>query len=407
LRSRSYSSPGSRQRAAPRKTIQIARPLLGEEECDAVTRVLRSGWITQGPEVAAFEREFAEYVGATHACAVSSCTAALHVALAALEIGEGDEVVTVSHSFIATVNAVRYVNARPVFVDVDAMNGNIDPSQLEKAISPATKALLVVHQIGMPCHLDRILSVAGKRNRPVVEDAACAVGSQILFNCAWENIGRPRGIIACFSFHPRKLLSTGDGGMLTTLDAKLDHRFRLLRQHGMSVSDRARHASPKIVLESYECIGFNYRMTDIQAAIGRIQLKRLPAVVATRRKQALLYHELLGKIPGLGLPQEPAWARSNWQSYVIRLPAGVDQVGFMQAMLDRGVATRRGVMCAHREAPYAGEKGRAELRNSEYLQDRGVILPLYPELTEAEQRLVVETVAACLGSAGSNTREGA
>src|SRR6185436_747544 len=279
--------------------IPVARPLLGEAEADAARRAILSGWVTQGPEVAAFEREFAVAVGAPHACAVSSCTTALHLALLALGVGAGDEVITVSHSFIATANAVRYCNATPVFVDVTADTFNIDPSLIEPAISDRTKAILVVHQLGMPCELPPILALGKRRGIPVIEDAACAIGSEVLWDGRWERIGKPHADIACFSFHPRKLLSTGDGGMLTTRDEKLDATFRLLRQHGMTVPDTVRHASSQVVFEEYSVPAYNYRLTDIQAAIGREQLKRLPAIVERRRTLAAAYAKCLGGISGV------------------------------------------------------------------------------------------------------------
>jgi dTDP-4-amino-4,6-dideoxygalactose transaminase len=248
--------------------IPIARPWLDERDAAAARRAILSGWVTQGPEVAAFEREFAHAVGAPHACAVSSCTTALHLALVSLGVGASDEVLTVSHSFIATANAIRYCGAMPVFVDITLDAFNVDPTQLEAAITARTKAVLVVHQLGMPCELGAVLDITKRRGIPVVEDAACAIGSEILWEGRWERIGRPHADIACFSFHPRKLLSTGDGGMLTTSSVELDASFRLLRQHGMSVSDTVRHASTDVVFEEYPVTGFNYRMTDIQAAIG-------------------------------------------------------------------------------------------------------------------------------------------
>jgi perosamine synthetase len=395
------------------KVIPIARPCLGDREASAVTRVLRSGWVSQGPEVAEFEREFAAAVGAPFACAVSSCTAALHMALVALGVGPGDEVITVSHSFIATANAVRFAGARPVFVDVDPVNGNIEPALVEEAIGPETRALLVVHQLGMPADLPALLAIGQKHALPVIEDAACAIGSEICISDEWQRIGRPHGIISCFSFHPRKVLTTGDGGMLTTADSALDRKFRLLRQHGMSVSDRARHESAAVVVETYECFGFNYRMTDVQAAIGRTQLERLSSIVSERRIQATRYAELLKDIPGIGLPEEPVWAKSNWQSYCIRLPEGVDQMTFMQAMLDRGISTRRGVMCSHREPAYQlpsfgkrnGDLNRrsnevpfraTSLHNSEYLQDYGVMIPLFNGLTGDEQEMVADRIRVCV-----------
>jgi dTDP-4-amino-4,6-dideoxygalactose transaminase len=360
--------------------------------------VILSGWITQGPEVAAFEREFAETVGSSHACAVSSCTTALHLALVALGVGHGDEVITVSHSFIATANAIRYCGATPVFVDIEKETLNIDPSLMERAISPRTKAILVVHQLGMPCDLGAILAIARPRGIPVVEDAACAIGSEIRIDGRWERIGKPHGENACFSFHPRKLLSTGDGGMITTNDSALDRQFRLLRQHGMSVPDSVRHASNAVIFEEYPVFGYNVRMTDIQAAIGREQLRRLPAIVARRRELAARYHERLAGVSAVAAPVEPEWARTNWQTFHVRLLDGSDQRAVMQRMLDEGVSTRRGVMNAHLERAYpAGTWSAAgPLTRSEIAQDRCIMLPLYHDMTDADQDRVVEALRSAL-----------
>ena len=394
----------------PEDFIPVARPNLGPEEVTAAERAILSGWVTQGPEVAAFEREFATFVGAPHACAVSSGTTALHLALLAVGIGPGDEVVTVSHSYIATANSVRYCGARPVFVDIDPATFNMDPGRIEEAISEKTRAILCVHQMGMPCDLSSVLNVARQNGVKVVEDAACAIGSEILREGAWERIGRPHGDVACFSFHPRKLLTTGDGGMLTTSNSEIDGKFRLWRQHGMSVPDTVRHASPTVVFESYPELGFNYRLTDVQAAIGREQLRRLPEAIQERRQLAARYGEALADIPGLVLPVEPEWARTNWQSYCVRLPEDQDQREVMQRMLDDGVATRRGIMCAHREPAYANpaswrcaevqcmpRRHCPNLTESEKAQDHGIILPLFSQMTEQQQ----ERVAAALRAACS------
>ena len=371
--------------------IPVARPWLDERDADAARRAILSGWVTQGPEVAAFEREFAAAVGATHACAVSSCTTALHLALLAVGVGPGDEVITVSHSFIATANAVRYCNATPVFVDVTADTFNIDPALVEPAISDRTKAILVVHQLGMPCDLPRILAIAARLGIPVIEDAACAIGSELMWDGRWDRIGKPHADIACFSFHPRKLLSTGDGGMLTTSDQQLDATFRLLRQHGMTVPDTVRHASSQVVFEEYSVPAYNYRMTDIQAAIGREQLKRLPAIVERRRTLAAAYGECLRGIPGVIPATEPAWARSNWQSYTVRLQPPLDQRRVMQCLLDEGISTRRGVMNAHREPAYPAGSWRAAgpLTRGEQAQDTVIVLPLFHQMTDEDQQRVV------------------
>jgi perosamine synthetase len=379
--------------------IPITKPVLGEPEAAAARRVILSGWTSQGPEVAAFEREFAAFVGAPHACAVSNCTTALHLALLAIGIGPGDEVITVSHSFIATANVVRYCGATPVFVDVQPDTFNLDPAQLEAAWTPRTRAILTVHQMGMPCDMAAILAFARPRGLPVVEDAACAIGSEIQVDGRWQRVGAPLGDVACFSFHPRKIISIGDGGMITTANAEWDKKFRLLRQHAMSVPDTVRHSSNQVVFEEYPVVGFNYRMTDIQAAVGREQLKRLPEIVPARRAIAEGYRKLLGEIPGLVLPREPDWARSNWQSFCVRLPAGCDQRAVMQQMLDDGIATRRGIMCSHREPAYRDGAARmpVSLRHSEGAQEQCILLPLYPQMTAEDHEAVSTSIRRSTG----------
>jgi len=376
--------------------IPVARPSVGRAEMEAVQRPLTSGWLTQGPEVAAFEREFASFVGAPYACAVSNCTTALHLALRAVGVGPGDEVITVSHSFIATANAIRYCDALPVFVDVQPDTYNIDPQKIRLAVSSRTKAILVVHQLGMPCDLEAIVPIARALGLALIEDAACAAGSEILWNGEWQRIGRPHGDIACFSFHPRKVLTTGDGGMITTRHREWDERVRLWRQHSMTVNDSQRHSSSRVVFEEYAELGFNYRLTDLQAAIGRAQLERLPGLVARRREAADRYRSLLADVPDLSLPVEPAWARSNWQTFCVRLPYGCDQARVMQAMLDDGIATRRGVMCAHLEPAYLREPWRAQssdaLAVSERISADGLILPLYIEMTDDDESRVVASL---------------
>jgi perosamine synthetase len=391
------TSPG-KESLMPKEFIPVARPHLGQEEVSAAGRAILSGWVTQGPEVTAFEGEFAAFVGAPHACAVSSGTTALHLALLAVGVRPGDEVITVSHSYIATANSIRYCGALPVFVDIDPATFNMDPKKIEVAVTERTRAILCVHQIGMPCDLKSILEIAGRHKMPVVEDAACAIGSEILWDGSWENIGKPHADVACFSFHPRKLLTTGDGGMLTTAKAEIDRKFRLLRQHGMSMPDTVRHSSPQVMFESYPELGFNYRLTDIQAAIGREQLKRLPAAISKRRESAARYRQLLADVPGLVLHSEPDWARTNWQSYCARLPENANQRRVMQEMLDEGIATRRGIMCSHLEPAYqapgtwrCSQPGCnpggscSNLLQSERAQNEGVILPLFADITEGQQ----------------------
>jgi len=275
----------------------------------------------------------------------------------------------------------------------------MDPALIEAAITPKTGAIMLVHQLGMPARSAEIAAIAKRHGLPLVEDSACAIGSETLDGNQWQRIGAPFDKLSCFSLHPRKLLSTGDGGMITTDDADLAARLRLLRQHGMSVNDQQRHQSQQVVFEEYVEVGFNYRLTDIQAAIGRCQLARLPQMVVRRRELAELYRAKLGQIDGLTVPADRTDTRTNWQSYCVMLPDGIDQRQVMQAMLDDGIATRRGVMNAHREPAYShGEEAtgvRFPLPVSEKAQDRGLILPMFDEMTEQE----VETVSSSLANA--------
>jgi dTDP-4-amino-4,6-dideoxygalactose transaminase len=368
---------------------------LGEEEAAAAREAILSGWVVQGPRVEAFEKEFAAVTGAAFAVACSSGTAALHLALLALDLKPGDEVITASHSFIATANAVRYVGAAPVFVDVDYLTGNIDPDLIAPAITSRTKVILAPHQLGMPCDLGRILPLAREHHLKVVEDAACAIGSEISLNGGpWEPVGRPFGDLATFSFHPRKVITTGDGGMITGKDPEIMGRMARLRTHAMSLSTAERHQARGIVFEQYPEVGYNYRLSDIQGAVGREQLKRLPGLINERRRLARRYFSAFSGHPFLDLPREPAWARSNWQSFWIILKDNCpkNQVEVMEGLLEQGIRTVRGVMCAHREPAYRDLPLRRPLPVSEGLQDRSVILPLYPGLRDEEQDRVIASL---------------
>jgi perosamine synthetase len=372
----------------------FAKPYIGDIEAQEVARVLATGWISQGPETAKFEEEWAAYTGADHAIAVSNCTAAMHLSLVAMGVGENDEVIVPSHSFIATANAIRMTGAVPVFVDIDPSTFNIDPELIEAAITPKTSAIMPVHQVGMPAELLPIRDLATKHSLKIIEDAACASGSEIQIDGSWQKIGNPIGDIACFSFHPRKILSTGEGGMITTNDADLAQKLRKLRQHSMSVPDTARHSSKNVIFESYDELGYNYRMSDILAAVGRVQLSKLDVMVKRRREIATLYGRLLAPIEGVAAPSEPEWAKSNWQSYCVLLDTTVDQQAVMQSLLEMGIPTRRGVMNAHLEKPY--ENYNVSLPISESVQSHGILLPMFHELTDDQLNTVVTSLEQVL-----------
>ncbi|MFB4316861.1 DegT/DnrJ/EryC1/StrS family aminotransferase [Actinomadura sp. 21ATH] len=369
--------------------IPVIRPVLGEEEAAAVAEAVRSGWVAQGPRVAEFESAFAARAGAGHGVATSSCTTALHLALLLAGVGPGDEVVVPSLSFIATANVVRHAGAEVVFADVDPATGNLTGKTVEVALTGRTRAVIAVDQAGVPVDLDGIRAACDPRGITVIEDAACAAGSVYR--------GRPAGAgadLAAWSFHPRKLLTTGEGGMLTTPDADRARRARRLREHGMSVSAAERHASAEVVIEEYAETGFNYRMTDLQAAVGLVQLARLDAIVSRRRALAARYHRLLAGVPGLECARDPDSGRTNYQSFWILLPddfpLGRDDL--LRRMLASGVSARRGIMAAHREPAYAGVP--ADLPVTDRFTTRSLILPLFHDMTEEQQDQVVETITA-------------
>ncbi len=382
-----------------RRTVPITRPDLGEDEVAAASRVIRSGWIGQGPEVEAFEEEMAVAVGARHAVAVANGTLAMELALRVLGVGAGHDVVTVSHGFIATPNAVRAVGARAVFVDVEEDTFGMDPARLAEAFTPATRAVLCVHQIGIPCSIGEIVRLAAARGIPVVEDAACALGSTFRGQDGWERVGAPAGNLATFSFHPRKVVTTGEGGLVTTSSDVLADRLRLLRQHAGRMPAPGR--VPNVAEPVYEEAGFNMRMSDLHAGVGRPQLRRLDATLRRRREIAARFDAALAERGVLVAVRERADRRTNYQSYAVRLvDPGIELAAVRTFLADRGVATRPGLTNAHREPAYAredaGVAAASGLAVSERLQQTTLLLPLFQSMEEWE----IEQVAGALRDLG-------
>jgi perosamine synthetase len=374
--------------AVPQRKIAVMIPLLGEEEAQAAAEAVRSGWVAQGPRVAQFEEAFAARVGAGHGVAVSSCTTGLHLAMVAVGVGPGDEVIVPSFSFIATANAVRYVGATPVFADVDLATGNVTVETLDAVRTSRTRAVIAVHQGGVPLDLMPLRTAAAEWGLALVEDAACAAGSTV--------DGRPVGagaLVAAWSFHPRKLVTTGEGGMVTVDDPEWATRLKRLREHGMNVSAADRHRSAQPILEAYLETGYNYRMTDIQAAVGLVQLDRLDGIIAQRRELAARYHELLADVPGAVPVRDPAYGTTNYQSFWVLLNPefGATRDEALAALAAAGVSARRGIMAAHLEPAYEGHP-HAGLGNTERLTRDSLILPLHHAVTEDDQQYIVDVL---------------
>lgn len=367
--------------------VAFSRPYFGEEEANATAAVVRSGWVVGGPRLAEFEGQFAEICGAKHAVGVSSWTAGAFLVLKALGIGPGDEVIVPSLTFIASVNVVVHAGAKPVFVDIDPSTYNIDPADVERKVTPRTRAILPVDQIGMPCEIDRILALAHARNIHVVQDAACSFASRFR--------GKPVGSLAplsIFSLHARKVITTGEGGMIVTDDARFATRLRRLRHQGMSLSDFERHGASPTRFENYPEIGYNFRMTDIQAAIGLCQLEKLDDMLARRRRAAERYIAALSNHPAIEPPVVPDYAEPNWQSFQVRVRASgsLSRDEVMEALHTHGIPTRRGVMASHLEPPYRVYP--AQLPHTERAAAECLQLPMHPGLTDSDVDCVLATI---------------
>lgn len=386
-------------RSTPARRIAIARPVLGEEEWQALREPLDKGWLTQGPCVSRFEKEFAARHNVKHGLAATSCTTALHLALAALDVGPGDEVIVPAFTWVATANVVLYCGAKPVLVDVDPQTYNIDPAAVRKAITPRTKAIIAVHLFGLCADMDAIKDVAG--NIPIIEDAACAAGASYRGRMAGS-----LGTMGCFSFHPRKSITTGEGGMITTDDDKLAEKINILRNHGATISEEQRHHGPQpYLLPDFNLLGFNYRMTDLQGAVGSVQLKRLDGFLAERREWAEYYERELADINWLATPSVPRDCAHGWQAYVCRVDESLSPCPrneIMQRLEELGVSTRPGTHAVHMLGLYREKLG---CRDDDFPGARDcdrytIAIPLHNAMNSEDYQYVVETLHRVSDSRG-------
>jgi perosamine synthetase len=381
---------------APTKkmSVPITKPALTEEEARAPYESIKSGWVTQGPKVAEFEKAVAAYVGAKHGIATTSCTTGLHLALATIGVGPGDEVIVPSFTFIASANAILYTGATVVFCEIDPRTFNADPADIEKRITKKTKAIMPVDQIGLGCDIDAINDIAKRHGIDVVEDAAPTIGGTYKGRRVGSNAHQ-----TVFSFHPRQVITTGEGGMITTDDEALADKARKLRAHAMSVSDLDRHRADKPILEEYSELGFNYRMTDIQASIGLVQIRRLDELLRIRVAKADWYGRELAGLKKVRTPYTPPYATHTYQSYCLDLDRSVDRDDLMARLLRRGVATRRGVMASHLEKVYRDRIGTVSLPITEEKARSTMLIPLFATMTDDEQSYVIESLREELGAA--------
>lgn len=374
--------------------IPITRPFVGEEEGAAAAEAVRSGWLSQGPRVQEFETAVAGYVGAKHAIATSNCTTALHLALIGAGVRAGDEVICPSFSFIATANAIIHAGATPVFVDIDRRTYNIDPALIEAAITPRTVAIMPVDQIGLAADIPAVRAIAGRHGLKLIEDAAPSLGATL-----GEGRVGSMSDFTCFSFHPRKSITTGEGGIVTTDDDDAAALMRRVRSHAASVSDLARHQSGTTDIEAYYELGYNYRMTDIQAAIGLVQMRKLEPILNERRRLAQRYTALFAGDERLTPPFEPSGHRHTYQSYCVRLHTDRPRAAIMADLAAEEVASRRGVMAIHLEPYYRERMPGLSLPETERATADTLLLPLFAGMTDNEQDLVVAALRRSLGRA--------
>jgi dTDP-4-amino-4,6-dideoxygalactose transaminase len=369
--------------------VPLLRPWLGEAEVEAAAEVIRSGWISQGPRVIEFENAVASFVGAKFAVATNAATSSLHLSLRLSGIGPGDKVICPSFTCMATANAIYHAGAEPAFVDIDVRTFNLDPAAVEAAIDPGVKAIMAVHQIGLPAEMDTLIAIARQHNLKIIEDAATSLGATYKGK-RLGSLGSP----TVFSFHPRKMITTGEGGMIVTDDEELAEKARQLRSAGASISDLVRHKARGVLVQQYFDYGYNYRMTDLQAAIGLVQMKKLPTMIEQRRTQAKVYDAAFAPMDEIEPPYVPEYATHAYTSYLIRLrpsaPLARDEL--LKEMAKRGVSCRAGIQPLHLEPFYRERFKGWHLPHTEEAARTTMFLPIFPGMTEAEQQRVITTL---------------
>ncbi|MFC1555367.1 DegT/DnrJ/EryC1/StrS family aminotransferase [candidate division KSB1 bacterium] len=366
--------------------IPITKPFFDDREQTAAAEVINSGWVAQGPKTEEFEKQLSDYIGCKYSIGVSSGTTALHLCLIALGIGNGDEVIVPSYSFIASANVILHAGAVPVFVDIDPRTYNLDPDKIREKITGNTRAIIAVHQVGLPADLDEINQIAKQNGLFVIEDAACAIGSEyrsVKIGCS-DNL-------VCFSFHPRKVITTGEGGAISSNNDSLEEKIRILRNQGMSRPAHNRHTSDSIEFEQFPVIGYNYRITDIQSAIGIIQLSKLNEIIEKRRKLADRYNKAFENNKYLTPPFIPDDMKTTYQSYILRISDScpISRNEIMQKLMENGIAAKRGIQAIHTELFYVDKFRNLSLPETEKAVDSTLIIPLYPQMTDEEQEYVI------------------
>ena len=374
-----------------KRIIPISLPVTGDEEWQALKEPLTSGWLTAGPKVRAFEKAFAERHQVKHAIAVTSATTALHLSLVVLDIKEGDEVIVPAFTWVSTANAILYQGAKVIFCDIDPSTFNLDPEKLKEKITSKTKAIMVVHLFGLCAPMDEIKDIS--KEIPLIEDCACAAGS------AYK--GTPAGglgLMGCFSFHPRKSITTGEGGMITTNDDDLGHKLQVLRNHGASTSEEERHNGPKpFILPDFNVLGYNYRMTDLQGAIGKVQLKKLDYFIKERNKWANYYKQELEKIEWLVLPEFSHDFFHGWQSFVVlveerKSPCTRNEI--MEKLQEKGISTRPGTHAVHMLGYYRNKYKilPKDFPGAQIANDKSISIPIHNKMVKEDFEYIVKCI---------------